>query len=77
MEQWDHEDRQYFKKPVEHWKQASNKNIKDWLNMAKKLTGTSEEQATKQARRRQPLVTQFFTRHNNLVPQARQGKTYS
>jgi hypothetical protein len=43
MEQWDHEDLHYFKKPVKHWEQAKNKNIKDWLNMAGKLTKTSKE----------------------------------
>ena len=43
-----------LQKTVEHWEKATNKNIKDWLNMAKKLTETSKERATKQARRQKP-----------------------
>jgi hypothetical protein len=76
MEQWDHEDMQYFKEPVHYWENTTNKKIKDWLNMAEKLTETSKERATKKARRRQPPITNFFNRNNNLEPQERRGKIY-
>jgi hypothetical protein len=38
-----------LKKNVEHWEQATDKNIKDWLNMAVKLTEQAKnEQQNKQ-----------------------------
>ena len=38
MQQYDEQDKRYFKEPLKHWEQATNKNIKDWLVMAEKLT---------------------------------------
>jgi hypothetical protein len=62
MQQYDEQDKRYFKEPLEHWEQATNKNIKDWLVMAEKLTEKSNERATKRVTQNQPRITSHFTR---------------
>jgi hypothetical protein len=46
IEQYDEQDKRYFKEPIEHWEQATNKNIQEWLVMAEKLAEKSKERAT-------------------------------
>ena len=77
MQQYDEQDKRYFKEPIEHWEQATNKNIKEWLVMAEKLVEKSKERATKKVLRNQPRITLHFTRVTEIDPQERRGKPYN
>ena len=77
MQQYNEQDRKYFKEPLEHWEQATNKNIKDWLVMAEKLTEKSNERAINRVTQNQPRITSHFTRVTDITPQERRGKPYN
>ena len=77
MQQYNEQDKRYLKEPIEHWEQATNKNIKEWPVMAEKLVEKSKERATTKVLRNQPRITSHFTRITETEPQERRGKPYN
>jgi hypothetical protein len=77
IQQYDEQDKRYFREPIEHWEQATNKNIKEWLVITEKLAEKSKERATKKVQQNQPRITSHFNRATEIAPQERRDKTYN
>ena len=58
---FDEEDKRLFVKPVEHWEQASNKDIQDWITLAEPLAEKSISRAKTRLSQNQSTITQFFS----------------
>ena len=57
----DPEDRRLYHKPVEKWKEETNKKIREWINLAEPLTKhTKKKPRTRKMDPRQPQIGHFF-----------------
>ena len=60
-ERMDPEDRRLYHKPVDTWKEETNKKIREWINLAEPLTkNTTKKPRTRKIDPRQPRIRSFF-----------------
>jgi hypothetical protein len=73
----DPEDRRLYHKPVAQWENETNRQIREWINLAEPLTKNHKKTTrNRKVDPRQPLIMSFFTSmRNEAVP--RNTRTYT
>jgi hypothetical protein len=62
----DPKDQRLYHKPVQEWEEATNKKIREWINLAELLTKpTKKTTRKKKVDPRQPLIQSYFTTQRN------------